>query len=67
MLSRVQNLFSCVLRGSEIFSRVYLVGPKFFFVGISVVSFVLNLRGCTVEEGVDVDNSKKNFKCVFYY
>ena len=30
----VQNIFSWVFRGSQIFSRGYFVGPKFFLVGI---------------------------------
>ena len=43
----VQNFFSWVLRGSQIFSRGFFVGPRFLLVG---VSWVQNFSGRVFRE-----------------
>ena len=46
VISRVQNIFLWVFRGSKQFSRGHFMGPKFFLVGISWVTIFFSWVFC---------------------
>ena len=49
IISWVQEIISCVFRGSQIFSRGFLLGPNFFVAGISWVQNIYSLVFCRLQ------------------